>query len=638
MDATRAGATDLNSHVERQLRVQERQLAVARLAVVGVALVAIVIFRDALTAFPWLVGLAVAGILVSGLTMLLVGRFPAREVGVVATAADLVIVTLAIYVEPMAIDAFLFYFPVVLGVALRFGVGSALWASVVASFMYASVVLLAAPPDTAVRNLLVVRIGYLLGLGLATGLFARVVIGRAEENANLQLRLAEEERERARAREAELLSQLAREFGSSLELSATADAVIRAAAPLLGELSWLMVVEHDGEDRAEPRLVLAAADGRDPERVERLVAHLSGRRLRVGEGLTGAAAATVLPIVAGGKEPVPVHAGDPDGVALLGLRSLVAAPIVSRGQVRGVLVTASAGTPLLGEGENRLAMAIAERAGPALENAALWADLQEQVRREQRAQRVKDDFLSIVSHELRTPLTSIQGYSQLLEARMRDSASPKELSQMRVIRSQVARMRRLVDDLLDVSRIDRRGGVSVEPEQLDLADEVREAVARTEREHPDRPITVEVPHKLPVQADRDRIGQVLTNLLDNALKYSPDGGPVTVRARSLGGDWLELTVADTGVGIDPADAELIFERFYQVNQGEGGGRRFGGLGLGLYITRAIVRSHGGEITAEPNREAGKGTVMRVRLPRRARVPEALRPVTDETPPFVVRRR
>ena len=149
--------------------------------------------------------------------------------------------------------------------------------------------------------------------------------------------------------------------------------------------------------------------------------------------------------------------------------------------------------PRLGDGELRLAVAIAERAAPALDNAALWADLQEQVRREQRAQRIKDDFLSIVSHELRTPLTSIQGYAQLLEARMRDSAGAKELSQMRVIRSQVMRMRRLVDDLLDVSRIDRRGGVSIEPEQMDLAEEIREAAARTGREHPSRTITVEAP-------------------------------------------------------------------------------------------------------------------------------------------------
>jgi signal transduction histidine kinase len=125
---------------------------------------------------------------------------------------------------------------------------------------------------------------------------------------------------------------------------------------------------------------------------------------------------------------------------------------------------------------------------------------------EDRARRLRDDFLSIVSHELRTPLTSIQGYSQLLESRLRAAPerNAKELAHLAVIRSQVARMRRLVDDLLDVSRIDRRGGVSIEPEPIDLAEELREVAARTRREHPEREVVLEIPETLPVEADRDR--------------------------------------------------------------------------------------------------------------------------------------
>jgi signal transduction histidine kinase len=208
------------------------------------------------------------------------------------------------------------------------------------------------------------------------------------------------------------------------------------------------------------------------------------------------------------------------------------------------------------------------------------------------------------------------------------------MSQMRVILSQVGRMRRLVDDLLDVSRIDRRGGVSIEPERLDLAEEVREAAARTEREHPERPVTVEVAEALPIEADRDRIGQVLTNLLDNAVKYSPAGGPLTVRAVPYG-NGVELTVSDTGIGIPPEQIDHVFERFFQAED-DSAGRHFGGLGLGLYITRAIVEAHGGEIRAEPNREADRGTLIRVRLPRRAVVRLPL-PEADEPPPFVTRR-
>jgi signal transduction histidine kinase len=628
MESTGGRLPALDVHLERQMRSQERQLAIVRGAIAGAALIAIVLLRSQLTSFPWLAGLAVAAMLYSGGILLLVGRFPAREVGIVATALDMIVVTLAIYAEPDALDAFLFYLPVLLGVALRYGLAASIWASVVIGFMYGSVVLAVNGDASPARELVGVRLAYVVGFGLAAGLYARVATGRAAENAQLQLRLAEEEREALRRRETELLSQMAREFGNSLERRETALAIVQAAAPLLGDLTWLLIVDRaDPADPASLRMSLADAEGRDPAQVDKLRAHLADRQMRVGEGVAGAAAATATPVL--GAQPLRAEAGDPDGVDALGLGSLLAAPILWRGTLRGVLVSGSLAAPQLGDGELRLAAAIAERAAPALDNAALWGDLQEQVRREQRAQRVKDDFLSIVSHELRTPLTSIQGYAQLLEGRMRDSSGAKELSQLRVIRSQVTRMRRLVEDLLDVSRIDRRGGVSIEPEPLDLAEEIREAVARTGREYPRREIVAEIPDELPVRADRDRIGQVLTNLLDNAIKYSPDGGPVGIRAR-VAGDSVEVSVLDAGIGIGADQTEVIFERFFQADADAG--RRFGGLGLGLYITRAIIEAHGGEVTAQPNPEADHGTLIRFTIPRVARVaatPEAY-------PPFVAR--
>jgi signal transduction histidine kinase len=246
-----------------------------------------------------------------------------------------------------------------------------------------------------------------------------------------------------------------------------------------------------------------------------------------------------------------------------------------------------------------------------------------------------DDFLSIVSHELRTPLTSIQGYSQLLEARLRASPerNAKELAHMRVIRSQVARMRRLVDDLLDVSRIERRGGVSIEPQPMDLAEELREVVARVRREHPARSVSFSAPESLEIVADRDRIAQVLGNLVDNALKYSPHGGPISLSA-SREADGVAVAVADAGLGISPEQRELVFERFYQADDDAGRGRSTG-LGLGLYICRAIVESHGGWIRAAANEAAPSGTVVTFRLPLVAE--PSLPPLTiDEVPPFVVR--
>jgi signal transduction histidine kinase len=406
-------------------------------------------------------------------------------------------------------------------------------------------------------------------------------------------------------------------------------AVLAAAAPLLGQVTALHLVEAD-------RLRLAGVDGSDPQLVEALRAHLGTRSVRIGEGIAGGAAATATSFVAGGGSPPPAFPGDPDGVTALGLRSIAAVPIVSRAIVRGILVSGSKAPSALGEGERRLAEAIAERAGPALENATLWADLQDQVVREQQAQHIKDDFLSIVSHELRTPLTSIQGYSQLLEARLRGvtDGNAKERSHLRIIRSQVGRMRRLVDDLLDVSRIDKRGGVSIEPASFDLVEELREVVARTRREHPNRDIALEAPAAMPVEADRDRIAQVLTNLTDNAVKYSPEGGPIRIRARADRAS-AHVSVSDEGIGVTAEHLDLVFERFYQADD-EVSRRRFGGLGLGLYISRAIIEAHGGSMAAAPNREAGRGTVFSFRIPVRSVT--RLSPLSPEPPAFVVRRR
>lgn len=624
---------DLERHLERQMRSLERQLALVRLAVAALSALFVVAFRDGIEGFEVLLGI-IAGVVVYNLVIgLLLRRFPAREVGIVAIGLDMVAVTLAVYFAAGALDIYLFYGIVILEVALRFGFGASVWSALVVSFLYLSVVLLASDAGSVVRDLLPVRLAYLVGIGFAAGLFSRVVLGRATENARLSQQLAAEERDRRRIHERELLSQLGREFGSSLERETAASAIVLAAAPLLGDVTWLYLV-----DESDDCLRLAGVEGRDPALAVQLAAHLAGRAPRLGEGICGGAAAIASPTLAGPEPPASAAPGDPDGVAALSLRSVLAVPIVSRRAVRGVLASATVAGEF-GEDQRRLAEAIAERAGPALENAALWADLQERMAAEQHSQRVKDDFLSIVSHELRTPLTSIQGYSQLLEARLRGTAAPnsKELAQLRVIRSQVGRMRRLVDDLLDVSRIDRLGTVSIEPAPMDLAEALRELVARTAREEEARSITLDAPAELVVEADRDRIEQVLANLVENAIKYSPDGGPVSVRAR-VEGDMVAVSVADSGVGIPAELADLVFERFYQADS-DVSRRRFGGLGLGLYVTRAIVEAHGGSIRAEPNRTAGRGTVFSFRIPLRIRpdLRSAPSSSTGEPPSFVLRR-
>src|SRR5687767_7690553 len=631
MDSRLDGQHDeLERHFERQMRAQERQLAWVRLGMAALAAAFLLVIANDLPGMRVLL-LVVALVALWALAVpWLLGRFPAREVGIISTVVDMAAVTVAVYIAADAVDVYLFYGLVILSTALRFGLGASLWSAVVMSAMYAAVVLIGRTVDQPALEALIVRVGYLIGFGVIAGLFSRVVIGRATENARLRQRLAEEEREREQTRDREIMSRLGRDFGASLDREATLQAVAQGAGPLLGGATLIFTVD-DLERRLEP----AAVAGPDGDLAERWMASAGSRAPRIGEGLVGGVAATAASRFASAAE---IATGDVDGMRALDLDWLLGVPILAGGRLLGVLATAARSDRPVDDRVRRLAEAIADRAGPALQNAQLWSDLQDRMTREQAAQRIKDDFLSIVSHELRTPLTSIQGYSQLLEARLRTERNDesKEMSHLRVIRSQVSRMRRLVDDLLDVSRIDRRGGVSIEPIDFDIAEEVREAVARALREHADREIVVTAPGDMPVRADRDRLDVVLSNLLENAVKYSPDGGPIEVVAERRGGE-VEVRVSDAGIGIPAEHRENVFERFYQAD-GDAGRRRFGGLGLGLYISRAIVDAHGGQIWAAANRDGG-GSTFAFRIPRVAMpmTPAEIAP-TGEPPPFVLRRR
>ncbi|HEX7196802.1 MAG TPA: GAF domain-containing sensor histidine kinase [Candidatus Limnocylindria bacterium] len=630
MEAFPDGRHELERHLEDQMRAQERQLVWVRLGMVLVAAAFLAIFEPDLAGRPVL--LALLGVVAASTLAIpwLLTRFPAREVGIVSTALDMAAVTVAVYVAADALDAYLFYGLVILGTALRFGFGASVWSSIVMSGLYVAVVLLG-PADEAVRQLLPVRVGYLVGIGVVAGLFSRVVIQRAMDNARLHQRLAEEERDRERVADREVLSRLGRDFAESLDRETTTRTIADAAGPLLGDATLVLMI-----DDAERRLVPVAAGGIDEDLATRWQAHIADRRPRVGEGIIGGVAATVASVDGNRDE---LAAGDPDGLLALDLGWVLAVPILAGGRLLGILASGGRDGRVASERVRRMAEAVAERAGPALQNAQLWSDLQERMAREQTAQRIKDDFLSIVSHELRTPLTSIQGYSQLLEGRLRTDwdGDSKEMAHLRVIRSQVGRMRRLVDDLLDVSRIDRRGGVSIETEDFDLAAELRDAVSRVRREHRDRDLALTAPEALGVHADRDRIDQVLSNLLENAVKYSPDGGPIRVTVDRRGGE-VEVRVSDTGIGIPDEHRENVFERFYQADD-DAGRRRFGGLGLGLYISRAIIDAHGGRIWSAPNTEAGRGSVFGFRIPRVAMplTTVGIAP-TGEPPPFVVRHR
>jgi PAS domain S-box-containing protein len=227
------------------------------------------------------------------------------------------------------------------------------------------------------------------------------------------------------------------------------------------------------------------------------------------------------------------------------------------------------------------------------------------------ADALKDTFISVVSHELKTPVSIIKGYAETLhrpEARENGELAEEMLDG---IVQESDRLARLVDDLLDASRLQAGGLPFHEVEDVDLPFIVRRIVDRYSSQTDIHTLSVDIPRDFPlIKGDPHRLEQVIDNLVSNAIKYSPHGGKIEIRGTSNAAE-VVLTVSDQGVGIPPDEQERIFDRFYRVEGPET--RAVSGTGLGLYITRAIVEAHGGRcwVRSQP----GQGATFFIALPR-----------------------
>jgi PAS domain S-box-containing protein len=243
------------------------------------------------------------------------------------------------------------------------------------------------------------------------------------------------------------------------------------------------------------------------------------------------------------------------------------------------------------------------------------ADLQLAYERLKELDRLKQDFLNSVSHELRTPLTSIKGYTEFLQ----DEVGGKLLSEHHGFVAQIAvgteRLERLVDDLLDYARMEA-GSFKLDVRSSCLTDKVREIAAsmRPQAVASQVGLGVEIPRDpVHVLMDPDRVGQILLNLLGNAIKFTPEGGRIGVRLKQEDG-MVRVEVWDTGIGIKEADQDRLFDRFFQVHSSLT--RERGGTGLGLSITKSLVEAHGGQIGVESI--IGQGSTFWFTLPLSAR--------------------
>ena len=223
------------------------------------------------------------------------------------------------------------------------------------------------------------------------------------------------------------------------------------------------------------------------------------------------------------------------------------------------------------------------------------------------ANRAKDAFLAIASHELRAPLTVVLAQTEAVVLRRRREEPDYPDRVFSVIRRQTERMTRLVDDLLDIGRI-QAGKLSVQPAELDLSELATEVVERLRPTAPRHHFRLTLSGCLRLAADAVRIEQVLNNLLSNAVRYSPDGGDIELACDSEG-TCIHLQVTDRGVGIPPDKLDAIFDAFERAHGGV-----YGGLGLGLNIVQGIVEQHGGRIWAVSAGQPGEGSEFHVLLP------------------------
>jgi len=418
---------------------------------------------------------------------------------------------------------------------------------------------------------------------------------RAEENGRrLLLERARRVQAEAAERRASFLAEAGSQLASVLDKDEMPHHVAKVAVPFLADCCLVDVVAESGD------LERVASTSARPERADivakllhgpadaALDAHPVRRALRTGSPV-------ILDTT--GADIAPTLSSDPEQTAVLRAiapRSVMAIPLKARGRTLGVITFVSAESEHLYTTDDlTFAWSLADRAALAMDNAKLF--------------RAREEMLSVVSHDLRNPLNVITvGLASL----KRGVAEDRRAVFLDKIRRAADRMNRLIEDLLDVTRLET-GSLSLEREAHPVAPIASDAfeMLRPLAEEKGVRLVNETGNLLPsIFADRDRILQILGNLLGNAIKFTPEGGTVAISARAARDGMVDLAVRDTGPGIAEIDQGRIFDRYFQAKRSD----RKGGSGLGLAIAKGLVEAHGGRIWVES--EPGAGATFHFEVP------------------------
>lgn len=399
----------------------------------------------------------------------------------------------------------------------------------------------------------------------------------AEEarNANPSQALAEEQLRR--------MVEISRLLNSTLDLSELLQLIIQAATEMAeAEAGSIMLV-----DRRTGELYFAASTGSSSEDLRKVAVPMEG-------SIAGTIFKSGQPLIVGNVARDPRHYVGVDRRIDFETRSILGVPLQVRERSIGVLeVLNKLDGSSFDAGDVQVLQTLAAQAAIAIQNARLVAELRETSRRLAEVDKIKSDFISIASHELRTPLALVLGYAELL----REQASDALGQQADAVLRNATRLQSIIESMTNLSYLES-GEVKLDKERCVLQELVHEVCADwqalAEGKHltlrvrlPENPITVEL--------DRARMTIVLTNLLNNAVKFTPEGGRIEVALRSQTG-MVAVSVADSGIGIPKEHLERIFEPFYQV--ADHMTRRHEGIGLGLSVAKGMVELHGGRIWAE----------------------------------------
>ncbi len=418
-------------------------------------------------------------------------------------------------------------------------------------------------------------------------------------------RMAHEVAARRKAEEAQrLLAGISALLAAAMEAEQALPEVARALVPALADWCAVDVVEEAGTCQRAASAWQPSVSGAQAEALARLLSPEGDSVIALARrSSTAVLYESLVPATPAATQDGPSQL---EALRALGVQSLLVAPLVAHNKALGILTCARvAGARCYEASDLALAEDVARRIALAVEYARLY-------RQAQAAISARDEFLSIASHELKTPITALRAYAEVV-ARQLDRGDVVDRVRARralqVIDQQSERVARLVSRLLDVARIET-GQLHLEPAPTDVAALVLAVVESTQARTSQHRLSARTPDHVLALVDPLRLEQVLANLLDNAIKFSPGGGEIAVELSAPGPDTLCLRVRDHGVGIPPEHRAHLFDRFSQAHTRG----HLSGMGLGLFISREIVELHGGTIEAEFPPDGG--TCFVVTLPAR----------------------